>query len=45
MCAWHDAQAAVPGIAWDTVWSAVTGRKDDANKARALPEMGCLKEA
>jgi CIC family chloride channel protein len=28
-----------------TFWSAVTGRKDDANKARALPETGCLKEA
>jgi hypothetical protein len=25
--------------------SAVTGRKDDANKARASPETGCLKEA
>jgi len=25
--------------------SAVTGRKDDANKARAWPEMGCLEEA
>ena len=22
------------------IWSAVTGRKDDANKARALPESG-----
>jgi len=25
--------------------SAVTGRKDYANKARAFPEMGCLEEA
>ena len=27
------------------IGSAVTGRKDDANKARAYPEMVCLKEA
>jgi hypothetical protein len=25
--------------------SAVTGRKGNADKARAFPEMGCLKEA
>ena len=33
-CAWHDAQAKVPGRRSGTRWSAVTGRKDDANKAR-----------
>ena len=27
------------------IGSAVTGRKDDADKARAYPEMVCLKEA
>jgi len=44
----------VPGMAhWPSFWriagshktSAVTGRKDNANKARAFPEMGCLEEA
>ena len=40
MCAWHDAQAAVSDESRETEWSAVTGRKDDANKARASSEMG-----
>jgi len=42
MCAWHDAQAAVPGIAWDNMVHRYRGRKNNANKAKASPVMGCL---
>ena len=44
-CAWHDALAVkLSGNAKKT-HPAVTGRKGNANKARALPEMVGLEEA
>jgi len=43
MCAWHDALAAP--LMETKGSSTVTGRKDNANRARALPEMGCSEEA
>ncbi len=39
-CAWHDAGAAVPAKRLEHLWSTVSGRKDDANKARVPPESG-----
>jgi hypothetical protein len=44
-CAWHGALAELLAIAGSHKTPAVTGRKGNANKARATPEMGCLKEA
>jgi hypothetical protein len=47
-CAWHGALAELLGKEKKTgshKTSTVTGRKDNANKARAFPEMGCPEEA
>jgi len=44
MCAWHDAQADLLAQAGSKT-SAVAGRKDNANKARACSETACLEEA
>jgi len=45
MCAWHGALAELLAQAGSHKTPAVTGRKGNANKARASPEMGCLMEA
>jgi hypothetical protein len=48
MCAWHDALAellAYEEEAGSNKTLTVTGRKGNANRARALPETGCLEEA
>ena len=45
MCAWHDADAVLLAERPEVKLPAVTGRKGNANKARAFPETGCLEEA
>jgi hypothetical protein len=48
MCAWHDALAellAYEEEAGSNKTLTVTGRKGNANRARALPETGCPEEA
>ena len=49
MCAWYDVQAELLAEkkkgAGRYKTPAVTGRKGNANKARALPETGCPEEA
>ena len=42
--AWRTGRASDRGVGSNKK-SAVTGRKGNANKARAFPEMGCLEEA
>jgi len=43
-CAWHDADAVLLAERLEVKSPAVTGRKGNADKVRALPETGCLEE-
>jgi len=44
-CAWHDADAVLLAEGLEVKSLAVTGRKSNADKARAVSEMSCLEEA
>ena len=44
-CAWHDTDAVLLAKMLEVKSPAVTGRKSNADKARAVSEMSCLEEA